>query len=282
MLPSPLDAPKAVPTSGRRSRARSSSPCSSPSRSPAAGAAADAPLLYLTQEAASAAHDAMGGPTLRQAPLTPDGRWPAARTVGKVRGRDLAGASPARIAAMLRAGWRQQGVGGLVAVDEMTPPSGPPLAPPALAAALDQLGGDAQRVIFYAAPSMVERVGRADPRAALARAARPADRRHEPRAGHLPAHLSRRHVAVPRPRDGDAPDPLGGPLAGRPRRAADDARAGRRRSASAEVWARVRSTVAGRDAARATAPPPTGSPPPPPRGPGWPQYRAFRARRRSR
>ena len=41
---------------------------------PAAGAGADAPLLYLMKEPAAAAHDALGGTTLRQAPLTPDGR----------------------------------------------------------------------------------------------------------------------------------------------------------------------------------------------------------------
>ena len=84
-----------------------------------------------------------------------------------MRGRDLAGASPSRIAAMLRAGWRQQGVGDLVAVDEVTPAQWTPSSAAGLAAALDQLGPDAQRVIFYAAPAMVERVGRADPRAAL-------------------------------------------------------------------------------------------------------------------
>src|SRR5262245_51935482 len=88
---------------------------------PATGVGADAPLLYLMKEPAAAAHDALGGPSLRQAPLTPDARWPSARVVGKVRGRDLAGQSPGRIAALLRAGWHQQHVGGLVAVDEVTP-----------------------------------------------------------------------------------------------------------------------------------------------------------------
>src|SRR5688500_16537389 len=124
---------------------------------PATGVAADAPLLYLMKEPAAAAHDALGGATLRQAPLTPDGRWPAARVVGKVRGRDLAGQSPGRIAAMLRAGWRQPHVGGLVAVDEITPRQWTAASASALAQAMDQLGGDARRVVFYAAPSFVER-----------------------------------------------------------------------------------------------------------------------------
>jgi hypothetical protein len=134
----------------------------------AAANAADAPLLYLRQVAAVAVHVGLGGGTLRRAPLTPDHRWPAARTVGKVRGRDLAGAAPGRIAALLRAGWRQPGVGGLVAVDEITPAQWTASSASALAAGLDLLGGDAQRVVFYAAPSFVERVGRADPRAPLA------------------------------------------------------------------------------------------------------------------
>src|SRR5688572_11985261 len=71
---------------------------------PATGAGADAPLLYLLKEPAAAAHDALDGPTLRQAPLTPDGRWPSGRVLGKVRGRDLSGQSPGRMAAVLRAG----------------------------------------------------------------------------------------------------------------------------------------------------------------------------------
>ena len=134
---------------------------------PATSAAADPPLLYLMKGPAAAANDAFGGPTLRQAPLTPDGRWPTSRVVGKVRGRDLAGQSPSRIAAILRAGWHQPNVGGLVAVDEVTPRQWTAESASALAQALDQLGGDAGRVIFYAAPSFVERVGRADPRKAL-------------------------------------------------------------------------------------------------------------------
>jgi hypothetical protein len=58
-------------------------------------------------------------------------------------------------------------VGGLVAVDEITPRQWTAASAAALARAMDRLGGDARRVIFYAAPSFVERVGRADPRAAL-------------------------------------------------------------------------------------------------------------------
>ena len=86
-----------------------------------AAAAADPPLLYLRDEPASVVHDGVGGGTLRQAPIRPNARWPAARTVGKVSGSELAGDGPRRIAARLRAGWNQPAVGGLVAVDEITP-----------------------------------------------------------------------------------------------------------------------------------------------------------------
>lgn len=134
---------------------------------PALAGAADPPLLYLPAEAAEAVHDGVGGGTLRQAPIVPGARWPAARTVGKVRGSDLAGAGAGAIAARLRAGWRQPAVGGLVAVDEITPAHWSPASAAALAAAMDQLGGDARRVLFYAAPSLVERVGRTDPRRPL-------------------------------------------------------------------------------------------------------------------
>ena len=134
---------------------------------PALAGAADPPLLYLPAEAARAVHDGVGGGTMRQAPIVPDSRWPGARTVGKVSGRDLTGADAGAIVTRLRAGWRQPGVGGLVAVDEITPSQWSAGGAAALAAAMDRLGGDAQRVIFYAAPSLVERVGRTDPRRPL-------------------------------------------------------------------------------------------------------------------
>lgn len=132
-----------------------------------AAAAADPPLLYLRDEPASVVDDGVGGGTLRQAPIRPNARWPAARTIGKVTGRDLAGAGPRRIASILRAGWNQPAVGGLVAVDEIAPPQWTPTSARALATALELLGPRASRVVFYAAPSMVEQVGRTDPRRPL-------------------------------------------------------------------------------------------------------------------
>jgi hypothetical protein len=130
-------------------------------------AGADAPLLYLNQEAAAVVHDGMGIGTLRQAPIRPNPRWPAARTVGKVAGGDLAGAGPNRIAARLRAGWRQPAVGSLVAVDEIRPGQWTPAAAQSLATAMKSLGPDANRVVFYASAGFVEQVGRADPRRPL-------------------------------------------------------------------------------------------------------------------
>ena len=132
-----------------------------------ATASADSSLLYLHEDAAVVVDQGLGGGTLRQAPIVPNARWNPARTVGKVTGRELAGASAERIASILRAGWRQNAVGGLVAVDEITPRQWSPGAAAALAAAMDRLGGDASRVIFYAAPSFVGQIGRADPRRGL-------------------------------------------------------------------------------------------------------------------
>lgn len=132
-----------------------------------AAAGADGSLLYLMEEPAVAVNQGLGGGTLRQAPAVPHSRWTASRTVGKVTGRELAGAGAARIAAILRAGWREGGVGGMVAVDEITPAQWTPAGARTLAAALDSMGSDARRVIFYAAPSFVERVGRVDPRQGL-------------------------------------------------------------------------------------------------------------------
>ncbi|HSJ74435.1 MAG TPA: hypothetical protein VK904_08970, partial [Miltoncostaeaceae bacterium] len=134
---------------------------------PAAVRAADPPLLYLEQEAAAVVHDGMGIATLRQAPLRPNPRWPAARTLGKVTGGALAGAGPRRIAAILRAGWRQPGVGNLVGVDEIRPRQWSATSAQSLSKALQLLGSGANRVVFYASAGFVEQVGRADPRRPL-------------------------------------------------------------------------------------------------------------------
>lgn len=237
--------------------------------------AADGPLLYLREEAAVVVDQGVGGGTLRQAPAAVHPRWNAARTVGKVTGRELAGAGAARIAAILRAGWREGGVGGLVAVDEITPAQWSPAGARSLAAALDLLGPDARRVVFYAAPSFVERVGRADPRRGL-----PA-----PLAGLVDA-VSRARATYLLTYRGDSTALPPREMATHPTRWAARWPAGRGELrlllgadggvGQAELWARVRSTPAGREMLA--------------RGPGayglrdaaaaraWvDQYRAFRA-----
>ena len=66
------------------------------------------------------------------------------RGVGKVAGRDLAGAGADQIAARLRAGWRGLGA-GIVGVDEIVWRQWSPAGARALAAALARLGPDARR-----------------------------------------------------------------------------------------------------------------------------------------
>lgn len=241
----------------------------------ATATASDAPLLYLRQDAAVAIDQGLGGGTLRQAPVVPNPRWTAARTVGKVTGRDLAGAGAARIAAILRAGWRQDGVGGLVAVDEITPAQWTPGAAASLAAALDMLGPDASRVMFYAAPSFVEQVGRVDPRQPLpATLAALVDAVSRGRATYL---LTYRGDMTPFPAR---------EMATHPTRWAARWPAGRGELrvmlgpdgglGQAELWARLRATPAGRDLL-AHGPAAYGLPNAA-AGRAWlEQYRAFRA-----
>lgn len=212
---------------------------------PAAASAIDPPLLYLPGEAAAAVHDAVGGGTLRQAPVLPDGRWSAARTVGKVGGRGLAGLDAAAMAQRLREGWGQPAVGGLVAVDEIAPAQWTPAGAAQLAAALDALGGDARRVIFHAAPSLVERVGRTDPRAPLA-----------PLLGGLVDAISRGRATYLLTYRGDRTALPAREMAVHPTRWAARWPAGRGElrlllgpdggAGQPELWARARSTAAGR------------------------------------
>jgi hypothetical protein len=213
---------------------------------PAAAEAADPPMLYLNEEAASVIHDALGGPTLRQAPIRPNPRWAAPGLVGKVTGGELAGDGPARIAAELRAGWRQPGVGNLVAVDEIRPRQWTAQGAQALAKALRDMGSDAHRVIFYASPAFVEQVGRADPRRPLpARTRWLFDAVARGRATYLQTYRGDLSPLPPRemasaptrwlarwPADGGELRLLLGPDGG---------------LGQAELWSRVRSTPAGRE-----------------------------------
>jgi hypothetical protein len=213
---------------------------------PAAGvASADPPILYLSHEAAATVHDALDGPTLRQGPARDDRRWGRGRIVGKVGGRDLAGRSPARIAATLRRAWGARGAGGLVSIDELVPGHWTPASARRLAAAMDLLGPDARRVIFYASPALVGRVGRADPRRRLTPVLRAlVGAASRGRATYLQAYRGDLNPLPPRE------------MATHPTRWAArwPARGGDLRlilgpdggAGQAELWARARSTPAGR------------------------------------
>lgn len=127
-------------------------------------------LLYTQRPAAAAIYDGTAGvagvrDALRQAPIFDDRRWPTSRQVAKISGSELSGQSAGRMEAMFHAGMRSHG--GLVAVDEISPGDWPPEASGRLATALDGLGGDAARVVFYASPGLVAQIGRQDPDNAL-------------------------------------------------------------------------------------------------------------------
>ena len=131
--------------------------------------AADPVILYAPAEGATAAHDALRGTasTVRQGPAARDGRWPRAARLGKASGRELSSRSAAQIAAALRRSWSADFSGGRVAVDEIAPAHWSAADARRLREAMTMLGSDARRVSFYAASSLVEQVGRTDPRQPL-------------------------------------------------------------------------------------------------------------------
>lgn len=133
---------------------------------PTATAASDPAIVYVSQPAASTLHDGLGS-SLRQLPAIPNRRWGGARRLGKVRGKSLAAApSASAMAAALRRGWRSER-SAYLGVDEILPAHWSVQSARRLETAMLLLGRDAERVIFYAGPSMVERLGRVDPRRGL-------------------------------------------------------------------------------------------------------------------
>jgi len=134
---------------------------------PGLAAARDPVIVYSPMPAATAVHDGVDGATLRQAPVVPNRRWPTRRLVAKLNGRELSRLSTDRITARMRAAWRDRNTGSRVAVDEIAPAHWSLAAAKRLRAAMIRLGADRRRVSFYAAPSLVEQVGRRDPRLAL-------------------------------------------------------------------------------------------------------------------
>ena len=129
-------------------------------------------VVYTGAPAAAAINDgAQGLPGLsdsfRQAPILDDPRWPSKRRIGKLSGDDLAHLpTPEAMATRLAHGWQTitaggatTAVGGRVGIDEITPADWTIEQARKLRRALDILGVHAERVIFYASPSLVERVG---------------------------------------------------------------------------------------------------------------------------
>ena len=149
---------------------------------PAAAAGWPLEVVYTSAPAAAAINDGAQGlvglsDSFRQAPILDDPRWPSKRRIGKLSGDDLAHLpTPEAMATRLAHGWQTitaggatTAVGGRVGIDEITPADWTPEQATKLRQALDILGVHAERVIFYASPSLVEQVGRRDPRKPLPR-----------------------------------------------------------------------------------------------------------------
>lgn len=128
-------------------------------------------IVYLPGEAADAAHDAGLTGAVRQMPARVSGnaRWAGGRRIGKVSVRKLGlTRRPARaIVRIVRRELARPENGGRVAVDEINPNHWTARQAQELRKAWVALGADADRVVVYAAPAMVEQVGRADPRRPL-------------------------------------------------------------------------------------------------------------------
>lgn len=129
-------------------------------------------IVYLAGPSADAAHEAGMRHALRQMPadVTANPLWPADRRIGKVSvlKTDLRTKSAGAIVRIVRRELRRAGNGGRVAVDELNPNHWSAAQAQELRKAWVRLGDDADRVSVYAAPSMVEQVGRTDPRRPLA------------------------------------------------------------------------------------------------------------------
>jgi hypothetical protein len=134
---------------------------------PGLALARDRVIVYSPMAGAIAVHDGVDGTTLRQAPVLANNRWSTGRLVAKLNGKELSRLSTAQITARMRAAWRDRNTGSRVAIDEIAPAHWDLAAAQRLRTAMVRLGSDRRRITFYAAPSMVEQVGRRDPRQAL-------------------------------------------------------------------------------------------------------------------
>lgn len=128
-------------------------------------------IVYLHGPQADAVADAGFTGAVRQmpAPVTGNPRWPRDRRIGKIsvlRDRLMDG-SASTMAARIRAEMHRDGNGGRVALDELNPNHWTAAQAWRLRRAWVILGPDAARVVVYASSSLVEQVGRRDPRRPL-------------------------------------------------------------------------------------------------------------------
>jgi hypothetical protein len=141
----------------------------------AAGSAAPPPglsVIYAPAPAANAIYDGAAGlpglvDAVRQAPIFDDPRWPVARQMGKLSGRELSVMSADQIVSTITAELARRPAGGLVGIDEITPNNWDEAHAAGFDAALAQLGADAERLVVYVSPALVTQVGRTDLRKPL-------------------------------------------------------------------------------------------------------------------
>ncbi|MEZ5080441.1 MAG: hypothetical protein R2878_07275 [Thermoleophilia bacterium] len=129
-------------------------------------------IVYGQHDAANAIHDGHArlagiSTAYRQAPAREDARYPRARRVGKLRGREFVTLSAQGMVSAVRRELAQRDVGGLVAIDEIEAPRYTPERLATLRQAMAMLGPDASRLVFYVAPGTVGQVGRVDRRRPL-------------------------------------------------------------------------------------------------------------------
>ncbi|MBI2684264.1 MAG: hypothetical protein HYX33_02555 [Actinobacteria bacterium] len=129
-------------------------------------AAAATTVVYARVPAATVLQPALPG-ALLQGPNVVNARWPLARQVAKVRGRELALLGSSEMLAALREAIDRPGYSGFAGIDELAGDIWTLERTAALDAAIQALGPNARRIIVYVAPALVGAVGRADPRRPL-------------------------------------------------------------------------------------------------------------------
>lgn len=141
---------------------------------PALAVASPTGLLWYTDSPAAVAGQAAGADlapvqdSWRQYPADHRPAWPASRRIAKIDGRLLATLSAAQMRSAFREALAPGELSGYAAVDEIVRTRWSLQSIARLRAALMALTPDERaRIAFYVGPSLVERVGRADPSAPL-------------------------------------------------------------------------------------------------------------------